>query len=478
MLRAQFNFGPSGKMMDFPALEDSEPQDPALHRATSATRRAQGDELGALAHLIAAEALEANAAECGSNAAMRICNVATGYFMKGEHDVAARWYRLALVLAPQLAIAWQNLAVIHAYAGQDRAAADCRERAYRIQRVFIESADDATDELPRVLILCVARAAGNVPLEILFPTDSCCRIKYAIDYAAIDEDENLPPYDLVFNAIGDPDVAAPLSERLQRFVARCQRPLLNRPEAVTRSGRQRMAELFGAIDDVCLPPCLRIASPPKNDEDAVAGAVLGAGVGTWLSSAGIAFPVLVRPAASHGGVGLTRCENLAALTEHLASCHGSHYLSAFCDSRGADGYYRKYRIIYIDREPYPYHLAISSHWMVHYFSAEMTDNPERIAEERRFLEDPSTVLGARAMAAISAIGQRLDLDYAGIDFTLLPDGRVLLFEANATMLVHRERSNGLLAHKTPHVQRIVDAFLRLQGELVEKNIMTGPRVTR
>jgi glutathione synthase/RimK-type ligase-like ATP-grasp enzyme len=62
------------------------------------------------------------------------------------------------------------------------------------------------------------------------------------------------------------------------------------------------------------------------------------------------------------------------------------------------------------------------------------------------------------MAAVTAIGQRLDLDYAGVDFTRLPDGRVLVFEANATMLVHRERPGGPLAHKNPHVERIVAAF--------------------
>lgn len=62
------------------------------------------------------------------------------------------------------------------------------------------------------------------------------------------------------------------------------------------------------------------------------------------------------------------------------------------------------------------------------------------------------------MAAITAIGKRLDLDYAGVDFTVLSDGRVLVFEANATMLVHAEDTSGALAHKNPHFQRILGAF--------------------
>jgi len=109
-------------------------------------------------------------------------------------------------------------------------------------------------------------------------------------------------------------------------------------------------------------------------------------------------------------------------------------------------------------------MAVSSHWMVHYFSADMEAAPARLAEERRFLHDPAAVLGARAMAAVGAIGRRLGLDYGGIDFTLLPDGRVFVFEANATMLVHRERHDGPLAYKNGYVQRIVDAFEALQAQ--------------
>jgi hypothetical protein len=45
---------------------------------------------------------------------------------------------------------------------------------------------------------------------------------------------------------------------------------------------------------------------------------------------------------------------------------------------------------------------------------------------------------------------------------LLPDGRVLVFEANATMLVHREDVDGVNAHKNAFVQRIVDAFEQMQ----------------
>jgi hypothetical protein len=43
---------------------------------------------------------------------------------------------------------------------------------------------------------------------------------------------------------------------------------------------------------------------------------------------------------------------------------------------------------------------------------------------------------------------------------VLPDGRALLFEANATMSVHPEPPDSALAHKNPFIDRILEAFWR------------------
>ena len=71
------------------------------------------------------------------------------------------------------------------------------------------------------------------------------------------------------------------------------------------------------------------------------------------------------------------------------------------------------------------------------------------------------MLGSAGMAAITAIGRAMDLDYAGVDFSLMPDGRILVFEANPTMLVHREDAAGPLAHKNAFVEPIFTAFEQL-----------------
>jgi hypothetical protein len=99
--------------------------------------------------------------------------------------------------------------------------------------------------------------------------------------------------------------------------------------------------------------------------------------------------------------------------------------------------------------------------MLHYFSADMLSETWKLEEERRFLDDPESALGAPAWAALRAIAERMDLDYCGIDFSLLPDGRVLLFETNATMLVHPEVEDDGLRFKNVYIQKILDAFDQL-----------------
>ncbi len=107
--------------------------------------------------------------------------------------------------------------------------------------------------------------------------------------------------------------------------------------------------------------------------------------------------------------------------------------------------------------PYPYHLAIGRPWLLHYKSAAMRADAARRAEEENFLRHPETVLGPRIMAALCTIAATIDLDYAGIDFSLLPDGRLLFFEANATMLVHPEEE-AMFAYKNSAVDAIVNAM--------------------
>jgi hypothetical protein len=111
----------------------------------------------------------------------------------------------------------------------------------------------------------------------------------------------------------------------------------------------------------------------------------------------------------------------------------------------------------VDGKLYPLHLAISDQWKIHYFSADMAERADHRAEEAGFLEEMASSLGAKAMAALGGLQAALGLDYAGVDFGLNADGEVLVFEANATMVVEQPNDDPKWQYRRAAVSRIHEA---------------------
>ena len=347
----------------------------------------------------------------------------------------------ALQLNPADALACQTLSTLSERADKPKEADAWLDRAYAAQALFHEP---ALEPRARVLVLAT-RSQGNVPYRFIMPPHLYSRHVWYMEHAR--DDQVLPDYDLVFNTIGDPDLSGPSQAAVERFLARNHRPLINRPEPVAQTYRHLIPARLDDIEGVMAPRTVRLAA---GDDRPLADRI---------AAEGFAFPVLVRPIGSHGGVGLYRADRPADIESPPEG--QDLYITQYVDYAQADGQYRKGRMIFVDRKPLPYHWAISQRWMVHYVSSDMTEGDWRRTEEQRFLDDPAAFLGEAAFAAIGEIGRRLDLDYCGLDFSVLPDGRVLVFEANATMLVHPEAEDGALAYRNPAVACITDAFQAL-----------------
>lgn len=375
------------------------------------------------------------------------------YGRAARFELAREYAQRALALAPDMADAHRNLAAALSKLGRDDEAKRHRDLAYRGRCLFHEPSPNARS---RVLILADA-GWGNSPDRYLLPPHRFERLVWFIEYAADSTFGALPEHDVVFNAIGDPDAMGPTARNVSRFLAASGCKALNRPERIARSARHLAADLFAGVKNVEIPRTVRLDAATLDAH----------GSAQSLARTGLQAPLLLRPIGSHGGEGLALIAEPADAP--TVRPNQEYYATEFHDFRSADGLYRKYRMFFVDREPYPYHLAIGAHWLVHYQTSGTPDHPERLAEERSFLDNPEAALGSKAMEALRAIGRRLDLDFCGVDFSLLPDGRVLLFEANATMLVHPEAPDGPLAHKNVCVEQILQAF----WSLVERN--TGSR---
>jgi hypothetical protein len=219
----------------------------------------------------------------------------------------------------------------------------------------------------------------------------------------------------VVNAIGDADLCKGALERAEELLTRSAAPVINRPARVRTTGRADNARRLSGIPGVIVPRIERVSRRE-----------LGR----------LQYPVLLRSPGFHTGRHFVYVPSLAAAGGAADSLAGEELLAIqYLDARGADGMARKYRVMFIDGRLYPLHLAVSPDWKVHYFTADMARNEAFRDEERRFLLDMPRVLGERALLALTGVMKTLDLEYAGVDFALAPDGSVLLFEANATMVV-------------------------------------------
>jgi tetratricopeptide (TPR) repeat protein len=417
---------------------DLDPRGPAAYLDLGAAYAERGRAGAAEASLLAALALNPSLAEAHAT-------LGSIYLRGGRAAPAEKHSRQALALDPGLVAPHQTLASLLAGQGWAAEARRHRDVAYAGRNLLVEPAPGSAV----TVLMPITAEAGNTPLRDLMPRARISRLRWVIEYATDEQIATLPRYDVVFNAIGDVDLAAPTRAPMRRFLQRCERPVLNPPARITPTRRDRLPTLLAGLADVVVPRVRRLS----------AASIERSGVAAAVARAGLRPPMLLRPVGAHGGRGLSRIETVDQLAAPPPA--GDLYATAYHDYRSRDGLYRKYRVIYVDRRPYPYHLAISPDWLVHHESAGMAGHADRRAEEGRFLEAPVEAIGTRAMAAIEAIGRRLDLDYGGIDFALLEDERVLVFEANATMLAHTEEPNGPFAYKNPAIAEIIEAFARM-----------------
>jgi glutathione synthase/RimK-type ligase-like ATP-grasp enzyme len=346
-----------------------------------------------------------------------------------------------LAIAPDHAAAHQALAGILAELGDEEAAA--RHRRLGFEHRAAVTLPYRGNGTPISLLLLVSAVGGNVPMRHLIDDRTFQTSVIYADYW--DEETPLPPHDVVFNAIGDADLCRPALESALRLLAHTDAPIMNLPQAVLPTGRSenatRLARLPGVVTARTMNvPRAMLCEPSAHQ---------------MLARAGIGFPFLLRAPGFHTGRHFRRVETQDELAAAVASIPGRDLIAIeYLDARGADGNARKYRVMFVDGKILPLHLAISADWKVHYFSAAMADSAEHRAEEQRFLQDMPGVLGARAMAALEHIRDALGLDYGGIDFGLSADGDVLLFEANATMVVNLPDSDARWDYRRDAVRQI------------------------
>ncbi|HYM03678.1 MAG TPA: hypothetical protein VET85_12080, partial [Stellaceae bacterium] len=262
----------------------------------------------------------------------------------------------------------------------------------------------------------------------------------------------LPAHDLAIVAVGESDRNRPILDQIQRLTSTWPRPVLNLPERISRLSRDTLHALLKTAPGLVMPMTVRV---DRFTLDKVAS---GDVVVTEFLPDG-AFPIIVRPVGSHAGLGLAKLAAPGDLGEYLATHPAdAFYVSRFVDYSGADGLYRKFRVVFIEGRPYACHMAISDQWMIYYLNANMKESAAKRAEEERFMTQFDGGFAERHRAALAAIAARVDLEYFGIDCAETRDGELLLFEADTAMIVHAMDDPALFPYKVPQMQKVFGAF--------------------
>ena len=361
----------------------------------------------------------------------------------GDYAGAREHFETALRAQPTHAEAHQGLAYALAELG-DHAGAD-RHRRLGFQDRAVRTLPYRGEGAPVSLLLLVSSRGGNIPTRHLL--DDRVFQTHVVVPEFYDAKVPLPPHQVVFNAIGDADLAGESLAAAQSVVALSGARVINPPSAVMATGRADHARL-GRLPGVVTPLTVTLARDLLISPEGAAA----------VARHGFHFPLLVRTPGFHTGRHFLKVESAAALAAAVGQLPGGEITAIeFLDARGADGKVRKYRAMMIGGKLYPLHVAISSQWKIHYFTAEMAERADHRAEDAEFLENMPGVLGDGAMEALARIQSTLALDYAGIDFGLNAAGEVLLFEANATMVVNPPDAGERWAYRRPAVERIFAA---------------------
>jgi tetratricopeptide (TPR) repeat protein len=205
-------------------------------------------------------------------------------------------------------------------------------------------------------------------------------------------------------------------------------PVINHPAKAALTTRQRLTASLKELPNVLVPKIIRFKID-AND--------LGFQVASLEQK--LNYPLIIRTTTKNRGAGMVLIADRAGLEREFQARNGEEvYANEFIENRAANGLYRKFRATYVGDDIIPTRVDFSEKWMVHGRRTPdrklfYRQRPDLLELEKEILKPPSHILNDAILKTLSEIRKRIPLDIFGIDFDILPDGRVLFFEANASM---------------------------------------------
>jgi glutathione synthase/RimK-type ligase-like ATP-grasp enzyme len=326
-----------------------------------------------------------------------------------------------------------------------------QQEVLRSHRLFRTPCGSETPRL-RVLALAAATDMGsNTPVEFLLE-DSAIELMMLYVIPEAELPSPLPDHDVAIVIASDSEDCQHVLRLIDEVAARWPRPLLNPPRLILNLDRDKLYRLLAGVEGLVIPATIPAARPALIEV---------AEERAWLATIapGLVFPIIIRPRGSHAGVGLAKVDDAIELSLYLDEREEQEFFVAgFVDYASEDRLFRKYRVVFVDGEPYACHMAIADRWDIWYLNARMAASESKRREEATFMQTFDIGFGRRHRTALAAIAAHVGLDYFIIDCAETRDGALLVFEADNTAVVHNMDPADIFPYKGPQMERVFAAF--------------------
>jgi hypothetical protein len=371
-------------------------------------------------------------------------------------DLRPMWAEVSARLLNEEADAGEglDLSLIAQLLGHKELGLSIQNDVLAVQRLFrLPCASNS----PRMRVLALAAATdmgSNTPIEFLLED---CGIELMVLYVTSEAElpVPLPAHDIAIVIASDSDDCRDALRKIEAAAPGWPRPLLNRPNRIDNLDRDKLYRLLTGLEGLVIPATIAAAreqlSRTARSSEALAEI-----------ASDIAFPVIIRPRGSHAGVGLAKIDDGSAMQRYLETSEAQEFFVApFIDYASEDGLFRKYRVVFVDGQPYACHMAIADRWDIWYLNAGMSSDAGKRLEEQTFMTTFDIAFARRHRTALAAMAARVGLDYFIVDCAETKDGSLLIFEADNTAVVHNMDLPSIFPYKPPQMRKIFDAFVTM-----------------
>lgn len=275
--------------------------------------------------------------------------------------------------------------------------------------------------------------------------------RFTISRGNILRPDALPPHSLILNTIADADVEGSSLKSLGAYLE--QHPeaiILNRPERVAETARDRNATRLADIDGLTFPRTERVrfenASPDR--------------VARIVDELEFSYPFLIRRVGTQTGRSFARIANRADLDKYVKErLNATYFLIKYRKILWEGRLFRKLRLFHIDGEFFPVVCHLDKVWNVHGGNRKtiMRGDEALMAEEKSFLADWQSYVGAANVDRIETVAERTGLEFFGMDFTIDADGSLFIYELNPAMRHSFDHARNF-PYKLPYDKAISNAF--------------------